>query len=359
MTIISGEIETLKSLRKVLSDNNIQQFNSIAEINEFKKNYGFEKNKIPHNVEQALQEEVDGLKIILSEQQRELDKKKKEVNYQIQQKIDHLKEKKETLQKTKSKISFLDIFIAIRSRYLSRKLNKLKINSNKILKKKLSKYKYQLNEISKKIHHIETNKDDITHVRIKDEIVKLKRIRDIVDDSYPLIAGAIGENAVVTKLSELSDDYYLINDFKTEFNPPIFDKKTHEKIFSIQIDHILVSKAGIFSIETKNWNQKSLTNIDIRSPVSQIYRSSYALFVLLNSFTSDLELDAHHWGRKSVPVRNIMAMTNAKPRKEFKNVKILKLNELNGYIQYFDDLFSANEVDILIDFLKANNTNEQ
>ena len=40
VAIISGQIETLKTLKRVLSDNGIQRFKSIAEINDFnnKKN---------------------------------------------------------------------------------------------------------------------------------------------------------------------------------------------------------------------------------------------------------------------------------------------------------------------------------
>lgn len=352
MTIISGQIETLKALKKVLSDNSIQQFNSIGEINEFKKNYGYEKNKIPHIVEQALQKELDELKITLSEKQIKFDDQKIEITNQIQQEVNHLKE---AIKKTQSNHFFLDIFKPLISMYLSRKLNKLQVNFNKILTKKLSTSKYQLDEISQKIQHIETNRNEITSKRIQDEIDELSRIKNVLDDSYPLIAGAIGENAVVTKLSELSDDYYLINDFKTEFDPPIFDKKTSDKIFSIQIDHILVSKVGVFSIETKNWSQKSIENIDLRSPVDQIHRSSYALFILLNSYSSDLHLESHHWGEKSVPVRNIMAMTNAKPQKEFKNIKILKIEELKGYINFFDSILSSEEVREIVSFLKSHN----
>lgn len=39
-------------------------------------------------------------------------------------------------------------------------------------------------------------------------------------------------------------------------------------------------------------------------------------------------------------------MTNEKPKEEFKHVKVLSLNELNGYIKYFDQIFSEDEVKI-------------
>lgn len=357
VAIISGQIETLKTLKRVLSDNGIQRFKSIAEINDFNKNFTYEKNQLPIKIESDLQNELNALKILLSDKQNNFNHQKEKFSHQIQQKIDHITERKKAV--TESANSIIVFFNPILSKYLERKLNKLQLNFNHILAKKLRKYKSQVDETSKKIKHMEDNSDSIKVDRLEKETNELNRTKDIVESLYPTIAGAIGENLVVKTVGELSDGYYLINDFKTEFNPPIFDKKTSDKIFSIQIDHLLISKAGVFLIETKNWSQKSIHNLDLRSPVDQIQRSSYALFVLLNSFTSDLELDDHHWGSKSVPVRSIMAMTNAKPKKEFKNVKILKLDEINGYIKYFDDLFSTNEVDILINFLKANNTSEE
>ena len=45
-------------------------------------------------------------------------------------------------------------------------------------------------------------------------------------------------------------------------------------------------------------------------------------------------------------------MTNEKPKEEFKHVKILSLSELNGYIQYFEQLFSGKEVKSIFEYLK-------
>ena len=125
--------------------------------------------------------------------------------------------------------------------------------------------------------------------------------------------------------------------FKINFRP-IYNKNEDDRIFSIQIDHLLVCQSGVFLLETKNWSRRSIENLDLRSPVKQILRTSYALFVLLNSDSkfNDIKLERHHWGSKKIPIRNIIVMTNEKPKEEFKYVKVLSLSELNGYIQYFD-----------------------
>ena len=84
----------------------------------------------------------------------------------------------------------------------------------------------------------------------------LEFIKETVDGLYSTIAGAIGENAVVRELKKLSDQYYLINDFSLKFNPPIYNKRENDRIYSIQIDHLLVCPSGIFILETKKLELK-------------------------------------------------------------------------------------------------------
>ncbi|MDX5585446.1 MAG: nuclease-related domain-containing protein, partial [Aureibaculum sp.] len=154
--------------------------------------------------------------------------------------------------------------------------------------------------------------------------------------------GAVGESLVEKEIGKLSDDYTLINDYSLKFKPPIFNKKTNDRIYSIQLDHLLVSQAGIFILETKNWSKQSINSLDLRSPVDQIIRTSYALFVVANN---KIHLDKHHWGAKQIPIRSIIVMIHAKPKEEFKYVKIKLLKELNSYIEYFDPILSRSEVE--------------
>lgn len=139
-----------------------------------------------------------------------------------------------------------------------------------------------------------------------------------------------------------------------KFKPPIFNRKDNDRIFSIQIDHLLICNSGILILETKNWSKQSINNLDLRSPVKQIMRTSYALFVLLNSESeyNKIKLDKHHWGNKQIPIRNIIVMINEKPKEKFKHVKIVSLNELNGYIKYFNPIFSDAEVKSIFDYLR-------
>lgn len=44
-------------------------------------------------------------------------------------------------------------------------------------------------------------------------------------------------------------------------------------------------------------------------------------------------------------------MTNAVPKSDFKHVKVLPLNQLNGYLQYFDDIYETSDVEKVFHYL--------
>jgi hypothetical protein len=93
--------------------------------------------------------------------------------------------------------------------------------------------------------------------------------------------------------------------------------------------------------------------MDLRSPVQQIRRSSFALYTLLNSSKSDLSLAGHHWGDKEVPLRNVIVMINSRPKEKFKFVAVKTLKELNSYIEYFEPIFADSDVRSLAEFLTS------
>ena len=292
MTIVTGKIESLKKLKEVLNKNGITRFNSIGEINSFLRNYESERNDIPNIVKTILDNEIKTL---------------------------------DTATKDAIEKSNKNIF-------------------NKIL------YYLKIKSLNRKRQSLIKNYEKVVTKRCMESYKELDHIKDTVEGLCTLIAGAIGENSVVNELQKLSDNYYLINDFFLKFNPPIYNKRDGDRIFSIQIDHLLICQSGVFVLETKNWSAQSVENLELRSPVKQIQRNSYALFVLLNSKTN-VGLARHHWGVRKIPIRNIVVMTNKAPKEEFKHVKVLYLNDLNGYIQYFDEIFTESEVKNIFNYL--------
>lgn len=185
------------------------------------------------------------------------------------------------------------------------------------------------------------------------KLQELDRKKHIIDQLNSSIYGAIGEQKVVKELKKLPDDYILINDFKAEFNPAIYNRQDNDYIKSIQIDHILLSPSGIFLIETKNWSDQSLRDKSLFSPVSQIKRTNFALYRLLNN---EFHLTKHHWGKRTIPIRNLIVFINNKPSQEFQHIKILTLNNLLNYINYFEPCLSSNEMHDIANYLRYHRT---
>lgn len=353
MTIVVGQIEPLKILKEKLNKNGITRFNSIGEINNFIKNFDSEKNEIPKVIEKAIDEEINELQSVLIKRQHIYDDLRADILNEINNKIKKLEEASKHIIEKSNRSLFNKIFYYLKIRKIINKKLYLVKNLEKILHKKTHIAEHEVIKTKNKLNDYKKNKEKIITARCDESYREMDSIKEVVDGLYTLIAGAIGENLVVNELKKLSDNYFLINDFSKEFDPPIYNKKEDDRIFSIQIDHLLICQSGVFLLETKNWSKQSLKNLDLRSPVEQILRTSYALFVLLNSESNfnNISLQLHHWGSKKIPIRNIIIMINEKPKEEFKHVKVLSLNELNGYIKYFDQIFNESETESIFNYL--------
>jgi len=214
-------------------------------------------------------------------------------------------------------------------------------NKNELLKSTVKELAINIKNDEHFIKEYETEKQNLIEKRAQFETKQLEYTRNVLEDSINLISGAIGENLVVKEIMKLSDEYTLINDFNLSFSPPIFNPKLNHRIYTVQIDHVLISRAGIFIIETKNWSKTSVNAISMRSPVEQIKRSNFALYVYI---TNNITLDDHHWGEQKIPIRNLIVMINNKPKAEFKYVNIKLLRELNAYIKYFEPVLTQNQL---------------
>ena len=189
-------------------------------------------------------------------------------------------------------------------------------------------------------------------------MTELENKQRIIDEVKNSIYGALGEHKVVKELENLSDENVLINDFTLSFYPAIYNRQENDYIKSIQIDHLLVTSSGLFLIETKNWSEKSLASLDLRSPVQQVKRTNFALFKLLTGDIANdrVKLQQHHWGDRKIPIRNLIVLTNSKPNEEFQYVKILTVNELLSYVRYFKPMFTSAETQAIASYLlKLNN----
>ncbi|RXP52464.1 NERD domain-containing protein [Lutibacter sp. HS1-25] len=337
MARIYGTIESLKSLKFELENNGISRFNSVKEINDFLSNYNSEKLSIFNDTSEKLEKEYletcTKLKQRIQNKAEIIDLETEKIDNQIfdlQTKIDFIKNNKDN--------NFILKFFSNFKLYSSKKrLSYLVNNKHKLIKSSIISISKKIKSDEYFIKEYQTDKHSLIDKRANSKIEKLEYTRKIIENSRNLISGAIGENLVVKEIKKLSDDYILINDFKLYFYPAIFYKKQNQKIRFVQIDHLLISKAGIFIIETKNWSKSSVNSLNLRSPIEQIERSNFALYKYISE---NITLNNHHWGEQKIPLRNLIVMINNKPKENFKHVSIKLLRELNDYIKYFEPILT-------------------
>src|SRR5690606_9388551 len=348
MARIYGTIESLKSLKSELEDKGISRFSSVKEVKTFLSNYNLEKLKILNDV--SIELERDYLETCNKLEQR-IQKKNEIINLEsekINNKVSDLQTKIDSIKNNKEK-NFIKKLSSILKLYVLEK------KSNHLLKNKPEIINSFTKEISKEIESdelfikkYESEKQKLIEKRAKPKTEKLEYTRNVLENSKNLISGAIDENIVVKEIKKLSDDYVLINYFNLSFSRPIFYRKHNQRIYSIQIDHLLISKAGIFIIETKNWSKSSVNSISLRSPIEQIIRSNFALYIYISE---NITLNEHHWGEQKIPIRNLIVMIRNKPKAEFKYVNIKLLNELNDYIKYFEPVLTDKQLNRIVNNL--------
>jgi len=351
MSIIYGEIESLKTLKNELIEKGIDRFDSISEINSFLEKFEDEKLWIIDKKKKEINDFVISTREQIKNKKEELEVLRTELREETNNSVQSIDKKIERIEYNNSNHIF-NVLKNYRVRRLKRKINSINEKFNKDIHRTTKRIEVEIVKSQTSIDNIFNNKEIELSKRSKNEIDRLEYIYSTLKELYPRIAGVIGENKVVKEIEKLSDEYILINDFNLEFNKPIYNKQTNDRIYSIQIDHLLISPAGLFIIETKNWSNKSLQNYDLRSPVEQIKRTNYALFIFLNILCDDCNrIGKHHWGESQIPVKNLIVMINNKPKGIFKFVKVLKLSELTQYVERFDKIFSSNDINLLAKIL--------
>lgn len=354
MTIVYGQIESLTRIKNILSQKGIDRFNSLGDIKKFKSTYELERQKINNQIEQEVNHEIENLQAQKIKYQTYFDDLKREETKILSAKISMLKIKYGFFSKAETNNLYSEILYWFRFNFQKFRISILEKYFDTIITLKTFGANKRLKRANHKIDAYQLNLENILEQRSAPKLKALAQIKEVIEGLDNLIAGAVGESLVEKELNKLTGLNFLFNDFSMQFKPPIYNREENDRIFSIQIDHLLVTNAGVFIIETKNWSKTSIESLDLRSPVKQIKRTNYALFVLLNSDShrKDIGLNHHHWGAKKLPVRNIVTMINTKPKEEFSHVQVKNLKELNSYISYFDPVFEDNEVNNMVEYLK-------
>jgi len=352
MCRVYNSIGCLTVIKSHLLNNGINEFKSLNEVRNFQKNYDIAIQEIESKHISLIEQEKITLNDEIVQLQESIKTKKAEAENQIKSELTNLKYCLESLPKNHSNLAkefitdlkkiILRIKIWVTESNFDRRLNHSLQKSIEILSKKDFRYKFI---------------DSYFKIAVDEsallELDELKRKKFVIDEINNTIYGALGEQKVVKELEKLSDDFILINDFTCSFNPPIYNRNERDYIKSVQMDHVLISSSGIFLIETKNWSENSLNNLDFYSPVQQIKRASFALNKILseNITQSILNFKRLNWGTRKIPIKRLIVLINQKPTEEFQHVKILTLNELLGYINYFEPSFSRDETQNIANYL--------
>jgi len=140
-----------------------------------------------------------------------------------------------------------------------------------------------LSGLRRELHNVQSLKT--SHITSKPQVVR-NACRNITDtqkfliENMSFLVGAKGEEHVIRVLSQLPDEYHILNDVNLYFPKYIYWRERNEHIQTCQIDHIVIGPTGIFLLETKNWKTSDIEkkSDDLKH---QVRRAGYALWYYL------------------------------------------------------------------------------
>lgn len=177
----------------------------------------------------------------------------------------------------------------------------------------------------------------------------------VMKSLWPRIKGYMGEAVVKMKLSSLDrEKYAVINNLVLE-NPG-------GNTYSTQIDHLVISTYGVFSIETKNYkglicgseySKKWVQNIhgkknDFMNPVLQNYAHMQAVKSILNKYYPNMRYFS------------IVAFSpDAKVKVKVKDSVICKMSQVSRNVKRLSDkeILNPNDFKKIVELIEKNKLN--
>ena len=168
--------------------------------------------------------------------------------------------------------------------------------------------------------------------RLKRQYNKFEQHRD-----DPFHAGAKGENQVIEKLSQLSDEYHVLCGVRIAL-PHYISYNGEKNLKSAQIDFVVVSKKGVYVIEVKNWSDNYVNQQNYFSPHEQAGRAGRLLWHVLKSW------------RKAPRVTSVVLSIkgNIKYDPKYKVVFVSSIKNINNFLENREEALSDKEVKKII-----------
>jgi hypothetical protein len=351
MAIKHNQIGSLSELLKKLRDAGVNNFHSLDEIRLFRSDFKSSPDIIRQKNKALLLQKITDLEV-------EYQKQFKELGYEINEREKLLRNEKDEISarilSPEKPVNFIMRVINLwRKRTLQKRKAVLELNFEEEVRKPLYNHIYKVDILKRELENLKADGERLSDLLSEKEINRDRFILSILDSNSQIFYGAEGEEKALNQLEKLPDSYIIINDYKREFYKPIYDKRNDDRIHSIQVDHIIVGPTGVYIIETKNWSQKSINSSDLFSPVKQLRRSSFAMFVLLNQAVQDREIEFFNknWGEQKISLKSIVLLMNHLPVEEFQYVKILSLADVNSFICGGPIIYSKEEIEALVSYL--------
>jgi hypothetical protein len=149
---------------------------------------------------------------------------------------------------------------------------------------------------------------------------ELRRLNEITSSKE--FAGAVAEMTVIEELSRLPTNCHVINDLK--LHAPRYIHNQGKPIQSAQIDTLVITTAGVFVVEVKNWSRGFTESGEGFSPFEQVSRARYLVSVMLKEAGLD------------VKVRAIVTTQGSLPEKGEAKVAVKPLKQLRSYVMWFE-----------------------
>jgi len=156
----------------------------------------------------------------------------------------------------------------------------------------------------------------------------IARVRSLLNSTE--FAGAEAELAVIDRLRMLPSSTVVFNDVRLQATRYIHFDGT--ALMSAQIDHVVLTPAGVFVIETKRWSHRFVESGDFYSPFDQVSRASYLCYDLLRERFGNTR------------VRSIIVCVGSLPEAPRDSyIKVVRPESLNSYISWFRNVELASE----------------
>jgi hypothetical protein len=348
MAKVCNMVGSYTVLMDELHKNGVTGLRSVDEVLEYYKSIDFEKSCAYARHKEQLIREKASLPADIEQNSATVEKVKQDTYTSLGRTLDELKQRRDALSIEDTPFLFR-VRNYIKRFFLDYRIKKFASQIDFTVAIACESYYAELNSKMARLNRLTTDFDSLVSESSDSVVREFDRHKAVITGLKPYIYGAIGELKVAETLRRLPEGCILINDLSIEFPKPLYFKQEDQYISSVQIDHLLITQAGVFVIETKNWSEKTANDQAVFSPINQVRRAGFALFVLLSD-PSEVLGRTHLWGSQKIPVRNIVVFTGHKPSGEFQYVKTLGLNELEGYVRYFKPIFSIEDANRIAEY---------